>query len=513
MIVLRWDGKMFAGVVSFKPTDSGYADFATLVDNEVRQPVKLLIDILEEELQLETAPRLIGKDRRDFQRRLLNKHFRHFRYAQLLVQGREKTSRRDEKVLMSALSNPKLFKPWLDILQQKKIPLAGIYSLPLVGESLLSVLGAQQQNALLISQQVPSGIRQSFYAQGKLKLSRLAPSSDQGTEYYSILQDETARILRYLENQPYVDANKRLHIYLIAPEAQHAKLQQIFIDDTRKQYHRVAINQFARDLGIISTLPDDYAYWLFAQPLLKNNYRQQHYATPQERRYYRYFQINRGLRWLAAGALLFATVSGVWSWFDGYSISAQRSVMLTETARYERLYNDIINEFSALELQVSDVRTAVKLADALHAKYTASPLDSMRLLSQALSEHPRITITGLRWLHTDDINHTLGETKPSLDPRTERLVKMGRVNIYYEKALVKAKVVDYSDNPRIALEAVEQFVATLRRQNPEHRIDLIKLPFDIDPNSRLVGQGVNQSNRFREEGAEFSLLIIKATQV
>jgi hypothetical protein len=58
--------------------------------------------------------------------------------------GYEKRKRKNEKVLLSALTNPAHFEPWLQAWRTAEVPLAGIYTVAQLGGQLLRKIG---QNA------------------------------------------------------------------------------------------------------------------------------------------------------------------------------------------------------------------------------------------------------------------------------------------------------------------------------------------------------------------------------
>jgi hypothetical protein len=512
MVVMRWQNNAFTGVAEFDPDEKGYAAFERLLTAEVKKPVKMLVDIIEEDIRLETSPHLIGRDRIAMHQRLKNRYFRQYAHTYLSVQGRSSENRRNDVVFLSSLTNPKLFQPWLEALQKTKVPLAGIYSLPLVGESLLKALGATKQNALVISQQVPSSIRQSFYAQGKLKLSRLAPADDDSSSWYTVLRDETNRTVRYLENQHYVDTKKKLHIYVIAPGREHEGLTAELRSDTRKEFHILDKDRLAYDLGIKSMLPGQYSHWLFAQLLLAGRYRKAHYYTHADRKYFYHYQAAKGM-WITA----IATVAGLGLWslmlsLDGFSLESKRDSIIAETVKYQSLYEEIVADIAALNLNIGNVRDAVDAVNGIKQRCGAMPLEFMRIVSTGLSRHPRVEIKEFKWVSTDDANHSFGEDKPALDRRIQAMVQMGRTSFNYEKALLSAVVTNYQNNPRIAVEEAQRFVNDLRNTAKDLEIEIIKMPFDVDPASRMVGQSFGQGTNGKGNDAEFSVVLVRKTE-
>lgn len=512
MVLLRWHANAFMGMAEFEPDSKGLAAFARLLREEVKKPVKLLVDIIEEDFRLERAPHLFGRDRAAFHRRLANKYFRSYQHVHVETQERQTTGRRDDVVLLSALTNPGLFGPWIEILYKQKIPLQGIYSLPLVGEGLLRTLRAQDKSALVISQQVPSSIRQSFYLKGKLKLSRLAPGGDDTISNIDALNEEIERTLRYLENQHYVDIEKTLDIYIIAPGTEHPVLSRELQSDSRKEFHILDKDSLAADLGIKSMMPSKYNYALFAHLLLAGIYKKHHYGTLKNKYYFYHYQARRGM--FAATACLFS-ISLLWSMslaIDGFLLSQHRRSLTEENRKYEALYKEVVSDIGEMDLDVSDIRDAVTVADKLEKYYQGTPVEYIQRISRTLRQNPKVEIKAIEWVQTGDNGHTFGETKKTIDRRNNQHVQNKKA-MRYEKALVEANITDYNDNPRIAVESVNQFIKGLRRNHPDGAVEVIKMPFDVDPSSRMVGHGAGAPGRQNSDKATFTFVLIRETEI
>ena len=81
--------------------------------------------------------------------------------------------RRDDRILFSAIVRPERIEPWLDALRGHEV--AGIHSLPMVSAGLLPLLGAEAGRVLLATESGEGHLRQTFFEDGRLVLSRLAP--------------------------------------------------------------------------------------------------------------------------------------------------------------------------------------------------------------------------------------------------------------------------------------------------------------------------------------------------
>jgi len=67
------------------------------------------------------------------------------------VIGREKQGRKDDTVLLGAMTNPQLMQPWLNIIDECEIALSGIWTLPLISRQLLKTIKATEGVVLLVS--------------------------------------------------------------------------------------------------------------------------------------------------------------------------------------------------------------------------------------------------------------------------------------------------------------------------------------------------------------------------
>jgi hypothetical protein len=169
-----------------------------------------------------------------------------------------------------------------------------------------------------------------------------------------------------------------------------------------------------------------------------------------------------------------------------------------------------VKDIAELDLNVADVRSAVNLADTLKARYQSTPLDFFEILSVTLSKHPDIELRKMEWMQTHNRNHSFGESKKQLNPALARVMQSGMVGFLYQKSLFDAVVSDYDENPRIALEKMDSFIRDLIQQQNEYAVEIVKMPFDIDPASRFVGQAGSGG---ADQEAKFSFVMSKEVQL
>ncbi|HHJ35661.1 MAG TPA: hypothetical protein ENJ87_07835, partial [Gammaproteobacteria bacterium] len=171
--VLYWKGKELVGSSSFEPTEAGLGEFRNYLSQTENIPGKFLVDVIEEDFRNEKIPHVGRNDRNSVIGRLIDRYYRASQdYCYSEVIGRDKKGRKDDIVLLGAMTNPQLIQPWLSVIDECEVPLSGIWTLPIISKKLLKVIKATSGCVLLVSQQVNSNVRQTLFRDGKLISSR-----------------------------------------------------------------------------------------------------------------------------------------------------------------------------------------------------------------------------------------------------------------------------------------------------------------------------------------------------
>ncbi len=503
LIVYRWQDNGFTGMAEFVPDESGYLSFERLLQREVNKPVRMILDVIEEDFRLETMPHVIGTDKKSLLKRTQNKFFRMNKHKNIHIQGRETTGRKDDIVMISASTNTDLYQPWLDIIERNKIPFEGVFSLPLVGELLLKPLGAHKGKSLVISQQVPSNIRQSFYVDGQLKLSRVAPSREDGVSNSTVLVEETERTVRYLENQHMYNTGDPFNIYVIVPMSMAAETASSLRSDTYKTYHVVSREMLAKELGITQQISGQYCDSFFAHVVLKNKKLKAHYYTKKERKYLQHFRANKAL---AVSAMLVGLVaicmSGV-NLVQGLFNANEIPNLKSETIRYKNLETQTVNAMQGSDVDVNDIRDSVELAEKITENYDFNIFNLLNKLSPALEKNPTINLKNVDWVSTYDHAHSFGESKENLDKRM--LKRLERKKVHYQKIKILATIDNFNNNPRLAVERVLKFKSDLVNSDDLSKVEIVTMPFNLAPDTRFVYQAISELNKTKESQATFEI--------
>jgi len=288
MVAQEWNGHKLESSVYFEPDEQGLDLFNAYLRSFRNEPVRLLVDLIEEEFRQITVPLLRGSDRKAILKRNYLKYFRNSKFRFAVSQSIEKKGRKEEKLLLLGLTNQLLLEPWLNIIDDTRTPLSGIISLPLLSENYISNLESDNTAIILVSQQVPSNLRQSVFIDGKLVLSRLVPIASfyQGDYATDVIRDiESTQ--RYLISQRLIERADTISIRIITNKRHVDKLTIKCSEEGYTDFQIHDVNQVLEKEKIEIPDQQDFSSGLFcyyaSKKLIIN-----HYAQAKEKKYYRH---------------------------------------------------------------------------------------------------------------------------------------------------------------------------------------------------------------------------------
>ncbi|MGH8628754.1 MAG: hypothetical protein ACREYC_27020, partial [Gammaproteobacteria bacterium] len=293
--VYHWQQGGITHSFVFDNDDSGLAFFARYLTETLNVPLYVLVDMVEEEFRQDTIPHVSGADRRAVLQRKQRRVFRGTDYFYTEVQGREAEGRKDDQVLLTALLNPDALAPWLKVLEEHKTPVAGVYSLAVLSELLLSDLAPATEHTLLVSLQSASGLRQSYFHNKFLKMSRLAKMPRFGTTPYApIVMLELEKFCRYLISLRLFTREDRLDVFILAHGELLTELGRSCIDSPHLRYQLLDVTDLSQRLGIEGVLTTTFSDLLYAHKLL-SQVPKNHYASSAQVRYFTMHRLRTAL--------------------------------------------------------------------------------------------------------------------------------------------------------------------------------------------------------------------------
>ena len=512
MVAQEWSGRRLASSVYFEPDEQGLDLFSSYLRSFRSEPVRLLVDLIEEEFRQVRVPLLRGSDRQAILDRNFAKYFRTSEYRFAISQSIEKKTRKEEKLLLIGLTNQYLLEPWLKIIEETRTPLSGIISLPLLSEDYVKEFGSEHRAIIVVSQQVPSNLRQSVFVEGKLVLSRLVPIASfyQGDYASDVLRDVEST-QRYLISQRIVERSEMVAVHIVTNKRHFEKLTQRSENESNFDFKIHEINELLEREKIEVPDEQDFSsslYCYMASKKLALN----HYARSGERRYFQHHRAGLALR-AASIALLsigmgIAATGAVKGWLYQETIA--------ETALIEQKYQAKFNQLSENRIDSTTSTTSmqhiVQTVDIIRNQYLRDPEELMVLISDDISIFPDIRVKNIDWFVSDYSNSSSTKDvtwgKPRKAARTVDRSKPQPIKGYFEIAQVEGEFLNFDGNYRYALSVVDDLEKTMAESGKYYSVEITKRPLDIESDNRLSGN-VGAGSRLGGLIAEVAFRVVR----
>ena len=512
MVAQEWSGRHLASSVYFEPDEQGLDLFSSYLRSFRNEPIRLLVDLIEEEFRQLRVPLLRGSDRQAILKRNFAKYFRTSEYRFAISQSIEKKTRKEEKLLLIGLTNQYLLEPWLKLIEDTRTPLSGIISLPLLSEDYLKELRSEHRAIIVVSQQVPSNLRQSVFVDGKLVLSRLVPIASfyQGDYASDVLRDVEST-QRYLISQRIVDRSEMVAVHIFTNKRHFEKLTKRCESETNFDFKIHEINELLEREKIEMPDEQDFSSGLYCY-MASKKLALNHYARPGDRRYFQHHRAGLALR--AASIVLLSIGLGIAGTSAVKGWLYQETV--TETAQIEQKYKAKFNQLSETRIDSTTSTTSmqhiVQTIDIIRNQYLRDPEELMVSISHDISIFPDIRVKKIDWFVSDYSNSssakdvTWGKTRQAARnvDRSKPQPKKG----YFEIAQVEGEFLNFDGNFRYALSAVDDLEKTMVQSGKYYSVEITRRPLDIESDNRLSGN-VGAGKRFGEQVAEVAFRVVR----
>ena len=406
LIALIWKSGTIVERDVFGSTECGTPSFAEYVARHRHISTYVVTDLIEEDFRLDTVPHLRGNDRDAVLGRKLSQLYRASPFRHGIIQGREPEGRRDDKVLYHAVTNAELLKPLLAVLERAEVPLEGIYSSAVLSGRLLDALNAFFQHTLLVTIVPDFGLRQTYFQNKQVKFSRLTPIIfDEGQPAGQLIAAETSRTWQYLDSLRFFASGETLEVSILV----HARDREMMAEAIRSypliQHRFLDIDEVAAKLKLkpapVSSHAEELLVHLYAQGHIEN-----HFATPEQRKFGMFKRARFVLFALTAGILAAGTVGASFNLYQANKISSEIDRRTDTTNVLQTEYRTVVNEISKQTAASETVRDASAFFKHYMRPVPASPGDFVRAFSEVLTEFPNIQLLQLVWAPVGDVNAT-----------------------------------------------------------------------------------------------------------
>ena len=503
--VMHWKGHEMIGSSSFEPTGKGLAQFRNYLLHTENIAGKFLVDVIEEDFRNEKIPHVGGRDRKAVIGRLVDRHYRasrDFCYSEVI--GREKQGRKDDIVLLGAMTNPQLMQPWLNIIEECEVALSGIWTLPLVSRQLLKTIKATEDVVLLVSQQVSSNVRQTLFRNGKLISSRQSIINQDINDISSIgrlAAPEVGRTIDFLRAQNLIDAGEKIHIHLLGSEKQMASLRESFRASEKQDVSVHLIADIHKKLGI-KGLSTKFSDGIFSWLCISNGALVGHYGASSL--FTRYYHKLAARALYVVSLLLFIgavliTESNI---LDAVEYEESIALLKSEEQNYRELYAKKFEAFEDVFQNAGMMNAAVDLAERIQSNSRTSPLDFLIVLSNVLSQ------PGVGDIHIDRIEwKAINVDKKAQQYRSANFT--GKKPVMHD-AIVTGRIDEPEHNYRESVEHILRIIGYLKAHPRVDQVDALTMPVDLRSESKFSTEAGLETVRKdkRNTGGEFSLRII-----
>lgn len=477
-----WQGGLVRSEARFAAGAEGASAFAAYVANHASSIFYLLADVVEEGYQFESVPFVRGADRRAVVSRKLSQLFYGSPLAAALSQGRETQGRRDERMLFAALTRPQSFEPWLSALRAAQARLAGLYSVPLVSTALVRKIAPHLERCLLVSVG-RSGIRQSYFDGGRLRFARLSPAAGSSIhELATAANIESVKLQQYLVGQRLCSHGVALPVLILVHPAQRAAFAERCRSNEDVSFEFIDLHAASRACGLKSELNDSGSERLFLHLMVGKTPREQ-FAPPAERRFFRLWQARTALVGVGIGVLACSVLVAGKHTYEVLRLRDDTAIALSQAQLDARRYAEMMSALPDMPSSLEHLRTVIGRYEALERR-TATLEPLLSRISRAMADAPNVDIERLDWLLSSNADDSVelqdlrrANAASGAGPAASEMFGIAVIH----GVLASAPV-----DQRSVLEAINAFASLLRR-DPDLRVTVVRLPFDLEPGKLLRG--------------------------
>jgi len=481
---LARNGKLGACQV-FRNDAQGIEAFDRFLAQLRSVPAHVLLDVVEEDYRFEMLPHAGGRDRAELLERRLRQLYRNTPYCGALLQGRDTGKRRDDQYLFFALLNPELLDVWLTPIRNHDLPVAGVYLLPVVAEHMARKIAPETANVLLVARH-PSGLRLSFFRDGKLRVSRLTQIEGADTQsHVAEFTEEIANTRLYLHALRVMTLDEQLAIVALDRDGSLEGLEQAVAREiSNVQTLVLGPGEIAQRLGVPTAVVADvsdtlYLHLLASQPLHGN------LAPEPVTEQFQIYQLRRAL-YATAGVAAFVSLGWLGlNAYQLYDLKSQQTHAALQTGDYQRRYQEVTRQFPASPTNADNLVAAVQVAERLRSS-KRTPEPAMASIGRVLGQYPSVRLKTMGWKYaTRGYDVDAGQRRTDTHPPAAANAPGAATR--HQSAYIEAEIHPFNGDFRAALDEINGFAESLRKDPAVTEVKVAALPLNISPSMSLSG--------------------------
>jgi hypothetical protein len=387
----------------FIDDDVGHDKFRTYIIDESLTQISLVIDSPAEDFIVEKVVHVSPYDRKSFLARKLEQHFRNVEFRSAKVLGRDKTGRRDDRVLFSAITQSKNIDNWVRVLLQEQVSIKGITSPAFAICKVARELGLETSEQFLLVNWQRNGIRQSLISDHKLMFSRLTPLPlDPEADLAKTILDATLQSTEYLDRIGLLETGNALDLHVVSPILE----KDAFVDQPGNADFAAVFHHNSIDLMPIEKYggpqSEITAIVLSLDWGVRNGDFENIYASQGAMRF---TKLRMQRNFIALGCLLALILGTIFSTpvlNDRFQSQAKYRAIVAGMQPIQQQYDELTAQFPATPIPSEAMALVVNNYDLI-GNQNHYPVELLSAISQVVAQHRTINLSSIVWkLVADD---------------------------------------------------------------------------------------------------------------
>lgn len=469
-------------VAVFADDDDGLHEFDVFLARFPEQTSALLVDVIEEEFAQETIPKLGIRDRNALISRRRKRKYRRTPYSLSLYQGKAGHGDDQLNILHSAISNHELLDPWLQVILRYRVPLSGVYSVPLMAPRIFRKLFHTSALALFVAPHQGSKLRQVFIRDGHLKSARLSQSPGISEDAYAqFIVTEAQRSRQYLERIRLISSMETLEVCVVADEQTARRVEKLAENELSLQFAFVDNDTAAARSSGHASLPGDRFETTYIAALFRR--RQKHsYANSGENRYWIMRALRQAIIGMSTATAAVCSVLAAFYFSDAWLLQSRVDDIQLQVAQLTETFRREHEKFNPIQAGSHEMKLAVDTGDFILRNRLPVPW-VMNQVGAVLGDYPEMQVRELEWLAESP-------PQPNQAPqrRQERQMPVAIPEVSTVGAMITADIKPFDGDMRKAFALIDQFAADLQARTRFSRAVTVEYPLNASTSAAVSGE-------------------------
>jgi hypothetical protein len=359
---------------------------------------------------------------------------------------------------------------------------------------------------ILLCEQLSSGLRQTYFYNGCLSMSRLVPNMPDDTSklaYFYLVETEKTRL--YLMSKRFISLETRMNLVLVSANGSTQHISQAISQEQGLDCLDINTSEMAKGLGLPLDLVLQKPELLHMQ-LLANGNLVDNLAPEKLTKNFRFRQLRQAIKIGTVAAGVLGVFASAWVFVQWLSNQSAYQQAVQDTMVQEHRYQEVAKSYPATPIGANDLQIAVEL-DKKIAAYPKSPRRMMQVLSAALEHSSQesfdnIQLGRLRWLLSNDGNvkdndKSMPVTASSAANNAQATVNLtlpADASALYEIGFVTAEIAGFSGDYRAALNTVNRYVANIKADARVANVEVLQEPVNVSSFADLQGSTADEQS-------------------